>query len=125
MFLMHLCKGDAEARVQSAEEGNGLEAWRLLCYAKLPKSATAAFSSTMEPTFINTDPRLNMQARDREALRYEQRFEEISDAMRKSVCQNKIAPVEVQQHLMLNATQFTTGLCKDCDRGVLRCQRRS
>ena len=44
-FLLHKCKGDAATRVQSSEDGNGFEAWRLLCDSKLPKSSTASFSS--------------------------------------------------------------------------------
>ena len=83
-FLLAKCKGDAATRVQSAEEDNGFEAWRLLCDNKLPKSATAAFNALMNPTFSSQDPRICLQQWDQECLRYTQFFgEQISETMKR------------------------------------------
>ena len=112
-LLLHTCKGDAATRVQSAEHNNGLKVWRVLCGSKLPKSATAAFGALREPVFASNDPRLNLQQWDRETPRYEQRFgERISDTIRRSVYQNKIAPHEVQQRLQLRNRNVSS----NCDK---------
>ena len=88
-FLLHKCKGDAATRVQSSEDGNGFEAWRLLSDSKLPKSSTASFAALMDPVFASSDPRLNLQQWDKDALRYEQHFgEKVPETMRRSVYQN-------------------------------------
>ena len=73
-FLLHLCKGDAETRVQAAEEGNGYEAFRLLCRSKMSRSSTAAMTALLNPTLTSADPRLNLQHWDREAMRFEKRI---------------------------------------------------
>ena len=50
-FLAHICKEEAQARVcvSMVPDEHGFEAWRLLCKAKLPRSATAAVSSLANP----------------------------------------------------------------------------
>ena len=93
--------------VQSVEGGNGFESWGILCYRMLPKSATAGYTALMNPTFATRDPRLNLQKWDQDALRYEEAFgEKVTDTMRRSIYQNVIAPVEVQQHLLLNSAKY-------------------
>ena len=63
-------------RLQAAEEGNGLEAWRLLCDSKIPKSATVAFNNLMNPTFTSPDPRLCLIQWYQQARMYQQQFGE-------------------------------------------------
>ena len=47
VFLIRLCKGDAATRVNSSEDGNGFEMWRMLCRGKLARSSTAAMNAIM------------------------------------------------------------------------------
>ena len=115
-FLLHKCKGDAATRVQSSEDGNGFEAWILLCDSKLPKSSTAPFAALMDHVFSSNDPRLNLQQWDKDALRYEEHFgEKVPETMRRSIYQNRIAPKDVNQHLLLNASlKLVTALETRC-----------
>ena len=105
-FLLHLCKGDAATKVAAGEEYNGFDAWRMLCRAYLARSATVALSSLMYPKFPHNDARVNLQQWDREAQRYEDRFgEKVPDGLRMTVYQDKIAPPEVLEHLLLNRSR--------------------
>ena len=73
----------------------------------LPKSATAGYTALMNPSFATSDPRLNLQKWDQDALRYEEAFgEKVTDTMRRSIYQNVIAPSEVQHHLLLNSANY-------------------
>ena len=102
-FLLHLCKDDAATRVAQAEDDNGLEAWRILCKAKLPRSSSAAMKALMNPVFEMADPRLRLQYWDREAQRYEKRFgEKVPESLRKSIYQDSIAPESLLEHLLMN-----------------------
>ena len=75
-FLVHLCKGGSASRVAAAEENNGCEAWRVLCRAYLARSGTVALSSLTYPRSASDGPRVNIEAWDREAQRYEEIFGE-------------------------------------------------
>ena len=57
-FLIHLCKGDAATRINSSEDGNGFEMWRMLCRGKLARSSAAAMNAIMNPIFTSEDPRI-------------------------------------------------------------------
>ena len=108
-FLVHLCKNEAATKVAAAEEYNGYEAWRHLCRAYLARSTTVALSSLMYPKIFSPDPRVNLAAWDREAQRYEDRFQEkVPDALRMAIYQDKIAPPEVHEHLLLNKAKYPT-----------------
>ena len=72
-----------------------------LCDSKLPKSSTASFAALMDPVFSSNAPRLNLQQWDKDALRYEEHFgEKVPETMRRSIYQNRIAPKDVNQHLL-------------------------
>ena len=92
-FLIHLCKGDAATRINSSEDGNGFEMWRMLCRGKLARSSTAAMNSIMNPIFTTEDPRVKLQVWDKEVERFEARFREtVPDSLRKSIYQERMHP---------------------------------
>ena len=108
-FLIHLCKGDAATRINSSEDGNGFEMWRMLCKGKLARSSTAAMNAIMNPIFISEDPRIKLQVWDKDVERFEARFNErVPDSLRKSIYQEKIAPAAMHEHLLLNQGSFPT-----------------
>ena len=101
IFLLHLCKSEAETRVQSVEDGNGLEAWRKLCRGKLVRSSTAAMNALMHPTSTPEDPIVNIHQWDQDALRFESRLREsVADALRRTIYQEHIAPSELHSYLL-------------------------
>jgi len=108
-FLIHLCKGDAATRINSSEDGNGFEMWRMLCKGKLARSSIAAMNSIMNPIFTSEDPRIRMQVWDKDVERFEARFgEKVNESLRKSIYQEKIAPAAMHEHLLLNQSRFPT-----------------
>jgi len=108
-FLIHLCRGDAATRINSSEDGNGFEMWRMLCRGKLARSSTAAMNAIMNPIFTSEDPRIRLQVWDKDVERFEARFREtVPDSLRKSIYQEKIAPVAMHERLLLNQGRFPT-----------------
>ena len=108
-FLIHLCRGDAATRINSSEDGNGFEMWRMLCKGKLARSSTAAMNAIMNPIFTSEDPRIKLQVWDKDVERFEARFNErVPDSLRKSIYQEKIAPAAMHEHMLLNQGRFPT-----------------
>ena len=75
-FLLHLCTGNAETRVQFVDEGNGFESWRASFRSKLARSSTSALHALMDPSLSTTDAPIHLRQWDRDALLVATRFGE-------------------------------------------------
>ena len=92
-LLALLCKDEACARVRSAKDGNGYQAWQALLRARTTRNVTNLLNQLLEPTFTSPDPRINIRQWDKNAEEYATRTgERVSDGIRKAVYMNKIAP---------------------------------
>jgi len=107
--LALLCKEEASMYIQSAEDGNGLQAWQTLLRAKTVRNATTLLNQLLDPKFTTADPRINLRQWNKNANEYTARTgETVSDGLKKSVYLNKIAPTDMRQHLMLNQGRLDT-----------------
>ena len=61
MILGMSCKEDAREYVETAEDSNGFEVWRVLCESKQVRTASALMQNLTEPTFTSSDPRWNLK----------------------------------------------------------------
>lgn len=107
--LAVLLKEGSKEFIRNCEDNNGFMCWAQLCRARQTHSAEALLNSLMNPMLQSDDPRQNIAAWRRQSLEYESRTgERISDNMKRSIFQNKIAPVEIRQHLLLNRSKLLT-----------------
>ena len=103
------CVEAAADYIQTAEQGNGLETWCLICRARLTKSHTAMLTQLMEPKFHSSDARINLRIWQKAARYYASRTgERVPEAVKRTVYLNKIAPEAMKQHLLLNQTRLET-----------------
>ena len=78
----------------------------MLCRGKLARSSRAAMNAIMNPIFSGEDPRIRLQMWDKDVERFEARFREtVPDSLRKSIDQEKIAPVAMHERLLLNQSR--------------------
>ena len=72
-------------------------------------NATNLLNQLREPTFTSPDPRINIRQWNKNAEEYAARTgERVSDGIRRAVYMKKIAPQDMQQHLMLNQFRLST-----------------
>ena len=108
-FLALVCKDEASSYISTAEENNGYAAWQSLLRAKTVRNASRLLNQLLEPTFSSADPRINIRQWNKNAMEYTARTGDVvSDALKKSVYLNKIAPAEMRQHLLLNQSRLDT-----------------
>jgi hypothetical protein len=108
-ILALLCKGEAAQFIMNSEEGNGFMAWRDLCRAKMIRSSTALIKKLMEPEFKSADPRVNLKTWQKEAQSYfDKTGETVPEAIRRTVYVNKVSPLELRQHLIMNQSRLLT-----------------
>ena len=87
-------EGKAEIAVESAEEGNGFEAWRSLCRVGLIQNSDAALHILQHPHFDHgTDPRVKLQIWNRSCKQFEKQFlEKVTNSIKLSVYKRLICP---------------------------------
>ena len=108
-LLALLYEDEACAKVRSAEDGNGYQAWQVLLRARTARNATNFLSQVLEPTFTSPDPRINLRQWNKHAEEYATRTgERASDGIRTAVYMNKVAPQDMRQHLMLDQSRLST-----------------
>ena len=108
--LVVTCKGQALGIVINAGQGEGLEAWRLLCQRFEPKvhSRQAGLLLSILSWDFTGDVLLRMEALEREIADYEKGGETVSDAMRMGIVLRQLPDGPIRQHLIMNSDRLKT-----------------
>ena len=96
--------------MRSSEDGNGYQAWQALLRARTARNATNLLNQSFEPTFTSPDPRINLRQWNKNTEEYATRNDErASEGIRGcSLHEQKIAPQDMRQHLMLIQARLST-----------------
>ena len=108
-FVLIMCtKGEPLDIVVNAGNGEGLEAWRLMCqrFEPVAHSRQAGMLLEILAWDFTGDVLLRMEAMERRIADYEKAGEKLSDAIRVGIVMRQLPEGPVKQHLIMNAERL-------------------